>query len=771
MTRTSIALESEGPSLGDAPLQVVGKRLPRVDAGERVTGRAIFPADLVRPGMVVGVVKRSVEAHARIVSIDTSAARALKGVLAVVTADDFPVVPPGTIIPFGETGADAWVSSVIALARDKVLWRGQPVAAVAAVDMPTAEAALALIEVATEPLPVVMDILAATAPDAPVLHPDWKPKGFDAGSAVPRNVGSRTVIERGDLEAAVDRADVFATASTVSDTAHQGYIEPMACVAEADPKGNVTLWVSTQGAFQTEIQTAVLTGLAQSKIKVVPLEIGGGFGGKINVHLEPLAVRLAQLCGRPVKMVMSRTDTLAGGSGPASAARIEARVGATRDGRITSIEGRYLLDSGGVPGTPTTLLMQASAALYQTEALRLEGLDVCTNKPRTEAYRGPGGIQAAFAMEQAVDELAIRLELDPLELRRRNASVTGSTMPIGTPFPVIGLTAVLERVAQHPCWTDPIAAGPLPRGRGLALGYWRGTSMTSAAHVTMAGDGRPMVTMGAVDISGTRTTMAQVAAEEFGIGIDDVHVGMGDTKSAAYSDVAAGSRVARTMAAAVSQACRDAIGQLRVRAAEKLQCQPGDLAYAGGIFRVVGKNSASITLFDLMRATLTDGAIVGRGVSTKLPLGVEIGAHVADVEVDPETGQVRVLRYTAFQDVGRALNPAAVEGQIEGSVVQGLGWALTEGFDYDAGGRLRNASLLDYRIPTALDVPPIEVVLLETPVPGVPYGVRGVGEMPIVPPAAAVANAIRRAVGVRVSHMPMTPERVLSAVKSASGRS
>jgi xanthine dehydrogenase molybdenum-binding subunit len=755
-------LEPEGPSRGDRELAVVGQRVVRVDAGERVTGRAIYPADLVRPGMIVGAVKRATQAHARIIDIDVSRARALKGVLAVVTAADFPVVTPGTMIPFGETGADAWVSSVIAIARDKVLWRGQPVAAVAAVDAHVAEAALALIDVTYEHLPVVANMRAAMAPDAPLLHPDWVPKGFDAGETPPRNAGSQTLVTRGDLAAAMLEAEVFGAIATVSDTAHQGYIEPMACVAEADPQGNVTLWASTQGAFPTEIQTAVVCGLPQSKLKVIPLEVGGAFGGKINVHLEPYAVRLAQITGRPVKMVMSRAETLTGGSGPAAAAEIEVRVGARRDGRITSIEGRYLLDTGGIPGTPTTLVMQASAACYQTQALRLEGMDICTNKPRTEAYRGPGGIQAAFAFEQAVDDLALKLDLCPLELRRRNASVTGSTMPIGTPFPVIGLTGVIDAVAKHACWTDPIAPGLLPRGRGFALGYWRGTSMTSAAHVTMSGDGRPMVTMGAVDISGTRTAMAQVAAEEFGLAVEDVYVATGDTKSSGYSDVSAGSRVGRTMAAAVSEACRDALAQLRRRAAEKLQAPADLLAYAKGAFSARG---ASISLSELMRTTAGEGAIIGKGVSSKLPLGMEIGAQVADVEVDPETGQVTVLRYTAFQDVGRALNPPAVEGQIEGSVVQGLGWALTEGFDYDPQARLRNASLLDYRIPTALDVPPIEVVLMETPVPGVPYGVRGVGEMPIVPPAAVIGNAIRRAVGVRLTHMPMTPERVRAALR------
>ena len=756
----------------DGPLRVVGQRLPRVDAGERVTGRAVYPADFMRPGMLEGAVLRSPYAHARIRSIDTAKARTLPGVKAVVTAADFPAIAPGTMIPFGETGADLWVSAVIVMARGKVLWVGQPVAAVAATDRHIAQAALALIEVAYDVLPAAASIEAAMEEGAAALHPEHKPKGFEPGATIPPNVGGRTVVGRGDTVAALAAAARTASISVQVDTGHQGYIEPHACVAEADPQGMVTIWASSQGAFQTESQTAGLLGLAQSKIRVVPLEMGGGFGGKITVHLEPVAARLAQLTGRPVRMIMSRTEMLAGGSGPPAAARVAVTVGAEADGRLTAIDGRYLFDTGGIPGTPTTLLMQASAACYQCDTLRLEGIDVVTSKPRTEAYRGPGGIQAAFAVEQAMDELSIGLEMDPLAFRRRNAAITGSLMPIGTPFPSIGLTTILERVAAHACWREPLAPGPIPRGRGLALGYWRGTSMTSASQVMVSGDGRVMVTMGTVDISGTRTTMAQVAAEEFGLSIDDVHVSMGDTKTTAYSDAAAGSRVGRTMAAAVVEACQDALGQLRRRAAEKLQTGHAEVRYERGVFHAPtgGTAAASITLGELMRQTLGDGAIIGRGVSTKLPFGVEIGAHVVDVEVDPETGQVTILRYTAFQDVGRALNPTAVEGQMQGSVVQGLGWALTEAIDYDKEGRVRNASLLDFRLPTALDVPSIECVIIETPVPGVPYGLRGVGEMPIVPVAAAVANAVRRAIGVRVTQMPMTPERVRAAVKARETR-
>jgi len=748
--------------------QVVGKRLPRVDAKERVTGQAIYPADLSLPGMVHAKLLRSPHAHARIRSIDVAQAQALKGVLAVVTAADFPELPVGATIPMGETGYDMWMVAAINLARGKVHWVGQPVAGVAAVDGHVAEAALALIEVEYEPLPAVLDIAAAMTPEAPVLHEHVFTKGVEPRPRAPSNVCSRTVIARGHAARALEGAAAKQRIRVEVDTAHQGYLEPQVVVAQVDANGFATVWASTQGQFTAELMIARMLGMPQSRLKVVPLEIGGGFGGKIAIHGEAVAVRLAQKCGRPVKLTFTREEVLQGGSGPPAGARIDVAVGADHEGRLVAIEGTYCMDAGGLPGLSPSLLMQASAALYQTPNLNLQGYDVVTNKPRTEAYRGPGGIQAAFAMEQAMDALCQRLNLDPLEFRKRNAALTGSTMPIGTPFPSIGLTTILQRVGEHPCWTDPLTKGRWPRGRGLALGYWRGTSMTSAGHITIAGDGRPMVTMGAIDLSGTRTTMAQVVAEEFDLPIGDIHISTGDTKSVGYSDGAAGSRVARTMTAALVEASRDALAQLSRRAAEKLQCRTEDLGYARGVFRSHQVGGPAISLAELMQATLTDGAVVGRGVSTKLPLGVEIGAHVCDVEVDTATGRVTVLRYTAFQDVGLALNPAAVEGQIEGSVVQGLGWALTEGFDYGPDGRLRNASLLDYRMPTALDVPVIECVIVETPVPNVPYGVRGVGEVPIVPPAACVANAIARATGVRLTRMPMTPERVLRALEVAA---
>ena len=760
-----MVLDPSGPD--GRKLKVVGKRLPRIDAKERVTGEAIYPADLSLPGMAHAKLLRSPLAHARIRRIDTARAKAMQGVLAVVTAADFPALPVGCMIPMGETGYDMWMVAAINMARDKVHWVGQPIAGVAAVDIHTATAALALIDVEYEPLEPVLDIVAAMAADAPVLHDHVFTKGVEPRPRTASNVCSRVVIARGTPAAAFADAHASVRLRVQVDTAHQGYLEPQVAVAQVDANGFATVWTSTQGQFTAELMIARMLGLPLSKLKVVPLEIGGGFGGKIAIHGEAVAVRLAQKCRRPVKLLLTREEVLQGGSGPAAGSLIDIGVAAQKDGGLVAIDGIYRMDAGGLPGMSPSLLMQASAALYQCPNLGLEGFDVVTNKPRTEAYRGPGGIQAAFAMEQAMDMLCQKLSIDPLEFRKRNAAVTGSIMPIGTRFPSIGLTSILDAVGQHRCWSEPLGVGSYPRGRGLALGYWRGTSMTSAAHITIAGDGRPMVTMGAVDLSGTRSTMAQVVAEEFGLPIEDIHIQTGDSKSVGYSDGAAGSRVARTMTAALVEACADALAQLRIRAAEKLQCDPDALDYAEGVFRARPAGGAAISLPELMQATLTDGAVIGRGVSTKLPLGVEIGAHVCDVEVDTDTGLVTVLRYTAFQDVGLALNPTAVEGQIEGSVVQGLGWALLEGFDYAPDGRLRNASLLDYRMPTALDVPRIDTVIIETPVPQVPYGVRGVGEVPIVPPAAAVANAIARAIGVRVCRMPMTPERVLGAIRSA----
>src|SRR5262245_60441553 len=455
-------------------LQAVGKRLPRIDARERVAGGAIYPADLKRPGMVMGKILRSPHAHARIRRIDTTRAEALPGVVAVATAADFPELPIGASIPMGETGYDMWMVAQINMARAKVLWVGQPVAAVAAVDVHVAEAALDLIDVDYEPLPAVVGLAAAMAPDAAVLHEHVLTKGAEPRPRAASNICSRTVIARGDAAQALAAAQATAQIGVAVDTAHQGYLEPQVMVADVDANGFVTVWASTQGQFTAELMIARMLALPQSQLKVVPLEVGGAFGGKIVIHGEAVAARLAQKCGRPVKIVLTREEVMQGGSGPAAAAMIDVAVGAERGGRLTAIRGTYHLDAGGLPGLSPSLVMQASAALYQCPNLDLQGFDVVTNKPRTEAYRAPNGIQAAFAMEQAMDALSQRLSIDPLEFRKRNASVTGSLMPIGPRFP---------RSASPPFSTASagIPAGPIRSHRGATHAAAASPSATGAA--------------------------------------------------------------------------------------------------------------------------------------------------------------------------------------------------------------------------------------------------------------------------------------------------
>ncbi|HUS97821.1 MAG TPA: molybdopterin cofactor-binding domain-containing protein, partial [Hyphomicrobiaceae bacterium] len=457
----------------------VGQRLTRIDARDRVTGQAIYAADLNLSRMVHARTLRSPHAHAVIRSIDTHRAQQLHGVVAIVTAADFPELPIGSTIPMGETGYDMWMVAQLNMARHKVFWIGQPVAVVAARDPHIAEAALALIDVAYDILPAAISLTAAADPAAPILHSHIATKGLDPAATLPSNVCSRTIIDRGNAEHAVAAAATTAKVSVTVDTAHQGYIEPQAMVADVNADGIATVWTSTQGQFTTELMISRMLGRPQSKLRVVPMEVGGGFGGKISIHGEAAAVRLSEKCGCPVKLVLTREEILQGGTGPAIGAEIEVQVAADKSGKLEAIKGIYRLDAGGLPGLSPSLMMQASAALYQTPHLHLEGYDIVTNKPRSEAYRGPGGIQGAFAIEQAMDQLCLNMQMDPVEFRSRNAAITGSTMPIGTPFPSLGLSTILDAVAAHACWTTPLGVGEHPRGRGFALGYWRGTSMTS----------------------------------------------------------------------------------------------------------------------------------------------------------------------------------------------------------------------------------------------------------------------------------------------------
>jgi CO/xanthine dehydrogenase Mo-binding subunit len=742
----------------------VGTRLVRPDGTDKVTGRANFGADRHLPGMLHGLVLRSPHAHARIRRIDVAAALAVPGVKAILTAADLPELPAETG-GGGESPTDFRDLSRNVLARDKVLYHGHPVAAVAAVTARAAEDALGRIAVDYEPLPPVLDLLEAMAPDAPLLHDDLFTEGVEPRPAKPSNVALRYLLERGDPAAGFAEATAVAEAEYRTETVHQGYIEPHAAVAEVAEDGQATLWCCTQGPFMVRAYTARLLGLPISKVKVIPSEIGGGFGGKTTVYVEPLAVALARKAGRPVRVVMSREEVFRA-TGPAPASRIRLRLGARADGRLCAAEGWLAYEAGAFPGSPIAAGVMALLAPYDVPAFRLEGFDVCVNKPKTTAYRAPGAPMAAFAAETLLDELAAKLGLDPIEIRLRNAARKNTQAPYGPRYREIGFIETLEAARAHPHWRAPL--GP-NEGRGLASGFWFNGGQSSSASISLNEDGTASLVAGTPDIGGSRASLALMCAEELEIDPSRIHPLIGDTETIGYSDTTGGSRVTFATGMAVIEAARDVVGQLRERAAKLWECPVEEVAWEGGAARRLnGNGGAALTLEELARQALrTGGPVTGKAALTARGVGPGFATHLVDVRVDPETGKVDVIRYTTVQDAGKAVHPSYVEGQMQGGAVQGIGWALNEAFVYDAQGVLLNPGFLDYRMPVALDVPMIDTVIVEVPNPRHPHGVRGVGEVPIVPPLAAIANAIHAATGLRLRHVPFSPPRVLEAILGA----
>jgi len=740
----------------------VGTRPIRHDGVDKVTGRASFGADLAFADMLWGRVLRSPHAHARIRRIDVSKALALPGVKAVATGADLPELESKDA-SLGEGATNFRDLSRNVLARDTVLYHGHAVAAVAATTPELAEQALAAIEVEYEPLPLVLSIEAATAPGAPVLHADLVTRGADAN--IP-NVASRIVFSRGDAEAAFAKSDVVVERTYRTQTVHQGYIEPHAVVARTNADGQSVVWCCTQGPFMVRAYCAAVLGLELSQLKVIPSEIGGGFGGKTTVYVEPLAVLLSRKSGRPVKMVMSREEVFRA-TGPAGAAKLHVKFGATRDGKLTAGAARMWYEAGAFPGSPVQAGAMTVFAPYALESFSIEGFDVVVNKPKTAAYRAPGAPQAAFAVESLLDELALALGVDPIELRLANAAREGTQAPYGPRFKKIGMIETLEAARAHPHYQAKL--GP-NQGRGVAVGFWFNGGMSSSAEIHLTEEGTAVVASGNPDIGGSRTSLAILAAEELGIDVAKVRPVVGDTESVGYTDMTGGSRVTFATGMAVVEAARDIVRQLRERAAKLWECDPAQVAFADG--RCVpaegsGLSKEPLTVADIARKMgATGGPISGQAQLNARGAGPGFATHLCDVEVDPETGRVDVIRYTAVQDAGRAIHPGYVEGQMQGGAAQGVGWALHEEYVFDERGVLENPGFLDYRMPVASDLPMIDTVVVEVPNPNHPYGVRGVGETPIVPPLAAVANAVARATGVRMDALPISPPRLLAALES-----
>ena len=730
----------------------VGSRPPRPDGVDKVTGRALYGADMSAPGMLVGRILRSPHAHAEIVSIDTTAALALQGVKSVVTGADLVAQDNDFMRDIQEN----------VLAKGKVLYDGHAVAAVAATDAATARAALKLIKVTYRVLPHVTDVDAAMKPGAPIVQAGRSLETVPAGMS--QNVTNQCEFGHGDVAAGLAQADLVVSRSFTTAATHQGYIEPHACLVSATSDGKADIWCCTQGHFNVRSICAALSGMEASQIRVTASEIGGGFGGKTAVFIEPVALALSRKSGRPVKIVMTR-DEVFKATGPTVTTSMDVRIGMKKDGTITAGEAILRYSGGAFPTGTVEMGASAGFAAYDLAHVRTLGWNVLTNRPKEAAYRAPGAPQAIYAVESVLDELCQKLNLDPLDVRLKNAAKKGTLSSYGPTFDDIGLVATLEAAKKHPHYKAPL--GP-NQGRGLSAGFWFNFGGNTSVSLTVNTDGTVSVQEGNPDIGGSRASISLMAAEELGIAYDKVRTIVADTASLGHNDITDGSRVTFAVGLATIHAARDVVAKMCVRAARMWGIDDDAVEWKDGAAVPAGPNAGKfppMTLAEIAASShQTGGPLAGHHEFTADGAGVSFGVHLCDIEVDPDTGYTTVLRYTVFQDAGKAVHPDYVEGQMQGGAAQGIGWALNEEYIYGADGRLQNAGFLDYRIPVASDLPRIDTVILEIPNPGHPYGVRGVGETPIVPPLAAVSNAMSRAIGLRLNSLPMSPPKVLAAL-------
>jgi xanthine dehydrogenase molybdenum-binding subunit len=753
--------------IDEHPYRVIGTRPLKPEDLEKVTGRTLFAGDFSLPDMLYGAVLRSPHAHARIRSIDTRAAESLPGVTAVVTAEDF----PAAAYHLDEDNPGSYFQTCNVLARDKTLYFGHALAGVSAVSLELADKALALIKVDYEVLPPVMEVDFAMQADAPVLHDFLRTDELGVRADRPSNVAVHAQFQRGDLEKGFAAADVVVERQFNTATVHQGYIEPQSTVVLFGEDGHLTVWSGTQGIFSVRGQMADILQMDASQIRVISMEVGGGFGGKHIAYLEPVAALLSKKSGhRPVKMVLTREEVLAA-TGPTSASSIWVKIGAGRDGRICAASARLVYAAGAFPGSPIDAAMQVILGAYRIDNLLLDGYDVVVNRPKTESYRAPGGANAIFAGETVVDELCEKLGMGRLEFRRLNGVQKGDRRADGMLHSRIGLLESLQAVQQHAHYQVPLppARPGWIGGRGLACGCWTNGEGSSSAVASLSSEGKVSLVTGSVDLQGTRLTLSMQLAETLGLGLEDISAAVGDTDQVGYTDGTWGSRTTFTTGWAVYELGNKIIAQLKELSAKAWEVDPERVVFTRGRFSIDG---AEYTLKQVAARVISPASPVEASASVSpRTSGWSFGAALVDIEVDPGTGQVHLLRYTAFQDAGKAIHPGLVEGQMQGAAAQGIGWAMSEGYVYNEAGRLLNAGFQDYRLPTSLDVPPVEAVIVEVPNPGHPYGVRGVGEFSIVLPPAAIANAIYNAVGVRLSVLPMIPERVLEALMAAEGNS
>jgi len=753
----------------------VGVSIPRPDGPEKVTGRVQYVADIPAKGLLHAKLLRSPHAHAKIVSIDTSAAKALPGVRAVLTAKD---------IPHLKKKAPTRAHAVLAI--DRVVFMGQPVAAVAADEPSIAEEALDLIKVQYQVLAPSVDPLKSMLPGAaPVADAGTEADTSEAlahsavaiaKSETPAkavNISQQARLQRGDPAKGFAESDHVLEKTYRVPMVHQGYLEPHAVLAEWDRNGLLTLWASTQGSFNTRSEVADVLGIPENRIRVIPVECGGGFGGKIRALCEPITAVLAQVTKRPVRYVMTRREELQAGM-PAPQVIIKLKTGVKRDGTLMALDAETVIDSGAFSGAVLAVSAVFLGSMYKWPSFDIRGFEVLTHKPSVAAYRAPVAPQTIFAIESHMEQIARDLDLDSVEFRMRHLIEPGDPMVNGQPWQSNGAKQVLSRIAEHPHWKSRkqwvAAAGKSGkrRGVGLALGGWLGGLQPTGATVRLNPDGSLAVLTGQVDIAGTNISLAQIAASAYGVDTDLVRITTGDTDVAPMTGLSAGSKTIYTVGAAVLQAAEDARRQTFEIAAAELEASVHDLELVDGKVTVRGMPDKGITLATIGKKgnlyMSKTPPVLGKANPAFTQQAPGFAAQLARLEVDPDTGEVTIQDFVIVQDVGKAINPLGVEGQMQGGAVQSLGIALTEGLMFDDSGRLTNPSLLDYRKLTAADLPNLETIIVEVPAPAGPFGARGVGEPPIIPAPAAIANAIQNATGARLTELPMSPERIALAL-------
>ncbi len=750
----------------------VGSRPIRPDGIDKVTGRAKYGADLNVQGMVFGHIIRSPHAHAFIKSIDFSEALKLPGVVATMTAEDLPE-PGDKLIPHAEIEMKLKDVSPIIMAREKVLFHGQAVAAVAATSASLAAKAAALVNIEYDVLPHVLDMYSAAEQGAQLVHEDVFTQGVEPPPNAPSNVSVQHELAKGDVHTGFAQSDLIVEQTHRTPMCHQAYIEPHACVAQAGENGRVEIWCCTQGPFMVRKVTAMVTGIELGKIKVTASEIGGGFGGKTIVYIEPVATVLSVKSGRPVKIVMNREDVFRA-TGPVPSAQTRVKIGAMKDGRIMAIETDILMDSGAFSCSPIQLSTMFAAACYRCENMYSRGREVLTNKPKTWAYRAPGAPQSILAVECAVNEVAAQLKIDPIDIRLLNAVDEGDVPLFGIPFQAIGLKKALEEAKKHPNYRVALDEN---QGRGVAAAFWINSGQQSSATINVAADGSVKVLTGNPDIGGSRASMALMASEVLGIPVEHIQPSVADTDSVGYCDGTEGSRTTLATGGAVIKAAEKLVDELKKRAAaiwnldvEAVEWFDGKAMVKDSVERGSdGSRCAGsvLTLAELAEtAGQTGGPLCAVGSLHAHNAAPAFAVNICDAAVDRETGKVDILRYTCVQDAGKAVHPAYVEGQMQGGAVQGIGWALNEEYIYNDQGVLDNAGFLDYRIPVASDLPMIDTVIVEVPNPLHPYGVRGVGEVPICPPMPAVVTAVNQAAKTTLYDLPLSPPKLLAAIEA-----